>query len=100
MGSSRFHFGLIVTTAPNPRLALGSPLPEETIGALIEQIGARIAANAPRDFFQPPILRGHNGEIAPALGAGLLPLFASYAPNLGSLMKSPNVDAMLDSATA
>jgi len=70
-------------------IVLGSPLSEETISALIERIGVRIAANAPRDFFQPPIVRGHNGEIAPALGAGLLPLFASYAPNLGSLMKSP-----------
>jgi predicted NBD/HSP70 family sugar kinase len=67
---------------------LGSPLPEDLIDALIQQIGARMAVCAPRDFFQPPLLRGHNGEIAPALGAGLLPLFASYAPNLGSLMKS------------
>jgi len=78
---------------------LGSLLPEETMSALIERIGARIAANAPRDFFQPPILCGHNGEIAPALGAGLLPLFASYAPNLGSLMKSPNFDAGGESAS-
>ena len=100
MGELALSFWLSCHHSPQPALALGSPLPEETIGALIEQIGARIAANAPRDFFQPPILRGHNGEIAPALGAELLPLFASYAPNLGSLMKSPNIDAMLDSATA
>lgn len=69
---------------------LGSPLPVERVDALIARIEARITADAPRDFFQPPLRRGHNGEIAPALGAGLLPLFASYAPNLGSLMKSPN----------
>jgi hypothetical protein len=81
-------------------IVLGSPLSKEMIDALIERIAARIAANAPRDFFQPPLVRGHNGEIAPALGAGLLPLFASYAPNLGSLMKSPNIDAVLDSASA
>jgi len=67
---------------------LGSLLSEERTGALMARIGERIAANAPRDFFNPPLLRGHNGEIGPALGAGLLPLFASYAPNLGSLMKS------------
>jgi predicted NBD/HSP70 family sugar kinase len=69
---------------------LGSPLPEELLGALIGRIKAKLEANAPRDFFQPPLLPGRNGEIAPALGAGLLPLFASYAPNLGSLMKSPS----------
>jgi predicted NBD/HSP70 family sugar kinase len=81
-------------------IVLGSPLSEEMIGALIERIGVRIAANSPRDFFQPPLVRGHNGEVAPALGAGLLPLFASYAPNLGSLMKSPNIDPVLDTASA
>lgn len=69
---------------------LGSPLPEELLGALVSRIKAKMEADAPRDFFQPPLLRGRNGEIAPALGAGLLPLFASYAPNLGSLMKSPS----------
>lgn len=73
---------------------LGSPLPEAQLDALIARIEARMAADAPRDFFQPPLLRGHNGEIAPALGAGLLPLFASYSPNLGALMKSPNLDTM------
>lgn len=79
---------------------LGSPLPEERIDALIARIEARIAANAPRDFFQPPLLRGHNGEIAPARGAGLLPLFASYAPNLGSLMKSPSSAAVPEPLSA
>ena len=69
---------------------LGSPLPDDVLETLRTLIIARIEADAPRDFFQPPVLLGHNGEIAPALGAGLLPLFTSYAPNLGSLMKSPN----------
>jgi len=78
---------------------VGSLLPEELTGALMERIGERIAANAPRDFFNPPLLRGHNGEIGPALGAGLLPLFASYAPNLGSLMKSSDSDAVPESAS-
>ena len=78
---------------------LGSLLPEELTGALMERIGERIAANAPRDFFNPPLLRGHNGEIGPALGAGLLPLFASYAPNLGSLMKSSDSDAVPELAS-
>jgi predicted NBD/HSP70 family sugar kinase len=77
---------------------LGSPLPEKLLNALIVRIGTRIAADAPRDFFQPPLLPGRNGEIAPALGAGLLPLFASYAPNLGSLMKSPNSVVMSEDA--
>lgn len=69
---------------------LGSPLPEKQVDALIARVEAKIATAAPRDFFQPPLLHGRNGEIAPALGAGLLPLFASYSPNLGSLMKSPS----------
>jgi predicted NBD/HSP70 family sugar kinase len=79
---------------------LGSPLPEELVNALIDRIAKRMTANAPRDFFHPPLVRGHNGEIAPALGAGLLPLFASYAPNLGSLMKSPNSTAQPDTVSA
>lgn len=79
---------------------LGSPLPEELVGALIARIEARMTADAPRDFFQPPLLRGHNGEIAPALGAGLLPLFTSYAPNLGSLMKSPSSVAVPEPLSA
>ncbi|RSU55346.1 ROK family transcriptional regulator [Sphingomonas koreensis] len=79
---------------------LGSPLPQERVDALIARMEARIAADAPRDFFQPPLLRGCNGEIAPALGAGLLPLFASYSPNLGSLMKSPNTDTISETISA
>jgi predicted NBD/HSP70 family sugar kinase len=78
---------------------LGSPLPEELLDALVSRIKAKLEADAPRDFFQPPLLRGRNGEIAPALGAGLLPLFASYAPNLGSLMKSPSSVVMSEGAS-
>jgi predicted NBD/HSP70 family sugar kinase len=56
----------------------------ETLGQLVE---GKIAAGAPRDFFTPSLLRGRIGEVAPAVGAGLLPLYASYTPNLGSLLK-------------
>ena len=66
---------------------LGSTLPDGTIDALLAQIARRIADDAPRDFFQPALLRGHNGDVAPARGAGLLPLFSTYAPNLDSLLK-------------
>lgn len=77
----------------------GSPLPQNVIDALVDRIKARITNNAPPDFFQPPLFRGHNGEVAPALGAGLLPLFAPYAPNLGSLMKSPSSIVMAEEET-
>lgn len=66
---------------------LGSTLPEHVVDALLAQIAGRLTDDPPRDFFQPALLRGHNGDVAPALGAGLLPLFSTYAPNLDSLLK-------------
>jgi hypothetical protein len=48
---------------------------------------ARLQTDAPVDFFQPDLLVGRIRAAAPAVGAGLLPLYASYTPNLGSLLK-------------
>lgn len=67
---------------------IGSVLEDQVVDALMERIASKIQADAPRDFFQPQLLRGTNGVIAPARGAGLLPLFSTYSPNLDSLLKS------------
>jgi hypothetical protein len=70
---------------------IGSALNDGMIDALMERIAARMLADAPRDFFQPALLRGGNGDVAPARGAGLLPLFSTYSPNLDALLKSQEV---------
>ena len=67
---------------------IGSTLKDGMVDALMERIAAKMQADAPRDFFQPKLLRGSNGDVAPARGAGLLPLFSTYSPNLDSLLKS------------
>jgi predicted NBD/HSP70 family sugar kinase len=67
---------------------IGGTLQNDVIRTLIEKIRARMAKDEPRDFFQPALLGGQNGEIAPARGAGLLPLFSTFTPNLDSLLKS------------
>jgi predicted NBD/HSP70 family sugar kinase len=68
-------------------MVFGGALPDDLLDRLIEQIAASMAQNAPRDFFQPILTKGSIGELAPAQGAGLLPLFATYSPDLDSLMK-------------
>jgi hypothetical protein len=67
---------------------VGGLLPDEIADALIERIADRLAKEAPPDFFRPALLRGQSGAIAVARGAGLLPLFSTYAPNLNALLKS------------
>lgn len=66
---------------------LGSTLGDDVVDVLLAQIARRLTDDSPRDFFQPALLRGRNGDVAPARGAGLLPLFSTYAPNLDSLLK-------------
>ncbi|WP_243395736.1 ROK family transcriptional regulator [Sphingomonas oleivorans] len=68
-------------------IVLNGALPDAVIDRLIEVLRQRIRRDAPRDFFEPVLLRGRMGEIAPAVGAGLLPLHAAFSPNLGSLLK-------------
>ena len=78
---------------------VGGTLPAEMVQAVIEKISVRITQDAPRDFFKPALLSGINGEIAPARGAGLLPLFSTFSPNLESLLKSHEA-ASLSNAVA
>ena len=69
-------------------IIVGGALPGELVKAVTDKVGVRITQDAPRDFFKPALLCGINGEIAPARGAGLLPLFSTFSPNLDSLLKS------------
>ncbi|PTQ09438.1 transcriptional regulator [Sphingomonas oleivorans] len=69
-------------------IVLNGALPDAVIDRLIEVLRQRIRIDPPRDFFEPVLLRGNIGEIAPAVGAGLLPLHATFSPNLRSLLKS------------
>jgi predicted NBD/HSP70 family sugar kinase len=68
-------------------IILSGALDASLLETLAERVAANIAATAPKDFFKPQLLIGALGEAAPAVGAGLLPLYASYSPNLGSLLK-------------
>ena len=45
------------------------------------------STDAPPDFFAPEIRKGTLGNLAAAVGAGLLPLHASFTPDLASLFK-------------
>ncbi len=68
-------------------VVLSGAMDEATLQALAARVEARMTATAPMDFFKPRMMVGQIRETAPAVGAGLLPLYASYTPNLGSLLK-------------
>ena len=68
-------------------VVVSGALDEATLERLAGLLKTRLQADAPVDFFQPELLVGRIREAAPAVGAGLLPLYASYTPNLGSLLK-------------
>ena len=67
---------------------IGGALSDQAIDTLLSKIAAKMADSAPRDFFLPTLIRGRNGEKAPAIGAALLPLYSTYSPNLASLLKT------------
>ena len=73
-------------------VVIGSAQNDGLVDSLIVRTAAKMLADAPRDFFQPQLLRGSNGDIAPARGAGLLPLFSTYSPNLDSLLKGQELE--------
>jgi predicted NBD/HSP70 family sugar kinase len=72
---------------------IGGALSQDSLHVLRAMVQDRIREAAPRDFFEPDLLIGRNGETAPALGAGLLPLYSTYSPNLTSLLKSGTVQS-------
>lgn len=69
---------------------------------LLKGIERRLADRLPPDFFIPALIEGTLGEWAAALGAGLLPLHASYSPDLAALAKSPAraPDSLLTATTS
>jgi len=69
-------------------VVIGGGLSQEKLRNLVGRIHSNIQQAAPRDFFCPELKVGENGGKAPAIGAALLPLFSTYAPNLISLLKS------------
>lgn len=77
-------------------VVIGGSLPQEQLRDLVDRIHSNIQRAAPRDFFCPELKIGENGGKAPAIGAALLPLFSTYAPNLISLLKSDATPAEVE----
>ena len=77
-------------------VVIGGSLSQEQLHKLLNGIHGNIRRAAPRDFFCPELKTGENGGKAPAIGAALLPLFSTYAPNLISLLKSDATLAEVD----
>lgn len=64
-------------------------LPPAMLGAIVGGIEQRLRSDVPPDFFVPLVRQGALGDSAAATGAGLLPLHASYTPDLAALVKGP-----------
>lgn len=59
----------------------------EGLNMIADGLRSHFSTNAPPDFFTPEIRTGQLGNVAAAVGAGLLPLHASFTPDLASLFK-------------
>ena len=62
-------------------------LPPSSLEDIANGLRCHFSTDAPPDFFAPEIRRGTLGNVAAAVGAGLLPLHASFTPDLASLFK-------------
>lgn len=69
-------------------VVIDGDLPSPIIADIISQIREQVSREAPPDFFTPDLLPGTKGVVAAAVGAGLLPMYATFSPNLGTLLKS------------
>jgi predicted NBD/HSP70 family sugar kinase len=79
-------------TSANSLLDLEAVIVDGAISAVIlgdiaEGLRRHFSTDAPPDFFAPEIRTGTLGNVAAAVGAGLLPLHASFTPDLASLFK-------------
>lgn len=63
-------------------------LPRPVIGEIISVVAEQVAREAPPDFFMPELVPGTMDGIAAAVGAGMLPMYATFSPNLATLLKS------------
>jgi predicted NBD/HSP70 family sugar kinase len=66
---------------------LDGPLDPASLGAIADGLRSHFSTDAPPDFFAPEIRTGPLGAVAGAVGAGLLPLHASFTPDLATLFK-------------
>lgn len=66
---------------------IDGPLPAACLNQIALGLRDHFSREAPPDFFAPEIRNGALGNVAAAVGAGLLPLHASFTPDLSSLFK-------------
>ncbi|MBL0916693.1 MAG: ROK family protein [Sphingopyxis sp.] len=70
-------------------VVIDGALPAQMLGAIVEDLERRLRSDVPPDFFTPLVRPGNLGDTAAAMGAGLLPLHASFSPELAALVKGP-----------
>jgi predicted NBD/HSP70 family sugar kinase len=69
-------------------VVIDGDLPESLITDIISRVAEHVARAAPPDFFTPQLVPGTMGDVAAAVGAGLLPMYATFSPNLATLLKA------------
>lgn len=72
-------------------IIMDGDLPPELIAQVMSAVEQHIARSTPLDFFAPDLVLGTMRDMAPAIGAGLLPMYATFSPNLATLLKNPKV---------
>lgn len=70
-------------------VVIDGALPAQMVRAIVENLEHRLRSDVPPDFFVPLVCEGSLGDAAAATGAGLLPLHASFSPDLAALVKGP-----------
>lgn len=61
--------------------------PQPVVDGVAKALEKRLRDDVPPDFFAPEVRTGRLGSAAAAIGAGLLPLYASFSPDLTALFK-------------
>jgi predicted NBD/HSP70 family sugar kinase len=69
-------------------VVIDGDLPKSLTDDIIAAVGQHMQREAPPDFFMPELLPGTMDGIAAAVGAGMLPMYATFSPNLATLLKS------------
>ncbi|RJG56528.1 ROK family transcriptional regulator [Sphingobium terrigena] len=72
-------------------IIMDGDLPPQLIAQVMSAVEQHIAQSRPLDFFAPDLVLGTMRDMAPAIGAGLLPMYATFSPNLATLLKNPKV---------
>lgn len=74
-----------------PAIVIDGDLERPLITRIIEAVRDHLADGAPPDFFMPELVAGTLGSMAAATGAGLLPMYATFSPNLAALLKTDQI---------